>query len=80
MVGPLNGTERAKVGNFDYTYPRVAAQTIYLWPERPQYSPYYYDPWGPWWGYGPYWGGPYWGGSTIIVRHPTPPPPPPRAG
>ena len=45
VVGPLNGTERAKVGNFDYTYPRVAAQTIYLWPERPQYSPYYYDPW-----------------------------------
>lgn len=75
IVGRLSGSERRKVGDFDYTYPRVAADTIYLWPERPLYvpSPYYYDPWGPWWGYGPYWG-PYWGGPPLIVRHPAPPP------
>lgn len=83
VVGHLDGTEQAKVGDFDYTYPRVAADTVYLWPERPLYvaSPYYYDPWwGPGWGWGPYWG-PYWGGGTIIVRHPSPPPPPPpKAG
>jgi outer membrane lipoprotein len=83
IVGQLNGTENGKVGEFNYTYPRVAAEAIYLWPERPLYANTpYYDPWGPWWGYGPYWGGPfwggpYWGGPTIIVRHPTPPPPPP---
>jgi outer membrane lipoprotein len=79
IVGQLNGTEKGKVGDFDYTYPRVAADTIYLWPERPLYvTQPYYDPWGPWWGYGPYWGGPYWGpywGGTIIVRHPPSPPP-----
>lgn len=85
IVGQLNGTEKGKVGEFDYTYPRVAADTIYLWPNRPLYADRtYYDPWGPW-GYGPYWGpywgyGPYWGGPTIIVRHPTPPPPPPPKG
>jgi outer membrane lipoprotein len=71
IVGQLNGSERAKVGDFDYTYPRVAADLVYLWPERSYYghSPYY-DPWygyGPWWGYGPYWGG---FGTTVIVEHP----------
>jgi outer membrane lipoprotein len=83
IVGQLNGTEKGKVGEFDYTYPRVAADTVYLWPERSLYAsyPYYYDPWGPWWGYGPYWGGPYWGGPTIIVRQPhSSPPPPPKTG
>jgi len=71
VVGRLDGTEQAKVGDFDYTYPRVAADTVYLWPERPiyAYSPYYaYPYWGPWGGWGPYWG-PYWGGATVIVRH-----------
>jgi outer membrane lipoprotein len=79
VVGRLDGTEHGKVGEFDYTYPRVAADAIYLWPKRPLYvaSPYYYDPWlGPWWGYGPYWGGPWWG-PTVIVEHPRHPPPPP---
>ncbi len=82
IVGQLNGSERAKVGDFDYTYPRVAADAIYLWPKRSLYlrSPYY-DPWGgPWWGYGPYWGG-FWA-PTFIVDHPhhPPPPPPPKSG
>ena len=68
VVGHLDGTEKGKIGEFDYTYPRVAADAVYLWPERTYvHSPYYYDPWGPW-GWGPYWG-PYWGG-TIIVEHP----------
>jgi len=80
VVGRVTGTEHAKVGEFDYAYPHVAADAIYLWPKRPLYvrQPYYYDPWfGPW-GYGPYWG-PYWGwgGSTVIIRdHPRPPPQP----
>ena len=80
VVGHLDGSERGKVGEFDYTYPRVAADAIYLWPKRPMYvaSPYYNDPWGPW-GWGPYWG-PWWGPSAIIVErphHPSPPPSPP---
>lgn len=82
VIGRVTGTDRGKVGDFDYAYPHVAADTIYLWPKRPLYirQPYYYDPWlyGPYggpWGYGPYWGG-YWGwGPSVIIRdHPRPPP------
>jgi len=72
-----------KVGEYDYAYPRVEADVVYLWPKRPvivNYPPGFYDPfWGP--GFGPYWGGwggpGYWGGPrrVIIVR---PPPPPPK--
>jgi len=80
VVGKLNGSEQGKVGQFNYTYPRVAADAVYLWPKRTyvDYGYPYYDPWM--WGYGPYWGpywGGFWGGPTIIVRHP---PPAPRAG
>lgn len=79
IVGRLTGTDRGKVGDFDYTYPHVAADTVYLWPKRPLVvrTPYY-DPWmyggyGPW-GWGPYWG-PFWGGGTVIIRdHPHPRP------
>jgi outer membrane lipoprotein len=71
IVGHLDGSEKGKIGEFDYTYPRVAADAVYLWPERPTYAypPYPYDPWGPWWGGGPYWGGPWWG-TTVIVDRP----------
>ena len=72
VVGHLDGVERGMVGQFDYTYARVAADAIYLWPKRPLYTPYY-DPWygDPfWWGagpyWGPYWGGPYWGGGVMV--------------
>lgn len=89
VTGTLDGTIQHKVGGFDYTYPKVAADTIYLWPPRPRYvrTPYwgpgYYDPfWGPWgpWGYGP-WGGFGYGGwgyapRVIVVPRPMPPPPP----
>ncbi|MDR2013310.1 MAG: Slp family lipoprotein [Rhodanobacter sp.] len=79
IVGRITGTEQGKVGDFDYTYPRVAADTIYLWPKRLPVQPYYYDPWfygpGPYWGYGPYWG-PYWGwgggwggGGVVVIQH-----------
>ena len=84
MTGHITGTDHGKVGEFDYTYPHVAADTIYLWPRRVVHaqSPYY-DPWmygygGFGYGYGPFWG-PYWGGPTVIIRergHPAPPPQP----
>ncbi|BFI96432.1 MAG: hypothetical protein RSP_19420 [Rhodanobacter sp.] len=82
VTGTVHGTVTKKVGDYDYPYPRVEADVVYLWPKRPQYvdvTPYppgFYDPfWGPWgpWGYGPYWGGP----SRVIVVRPPPPPPPP---
>lgn len=72
VVGQLSGNERGKVGEFDYTYPRVAADAIYLWPKRPMYVRNAYPYYDPWWGdpfwWGPYWG-PYWGGPVIVHPH-----------
>lgn len=83
VTGTLQGTVTHKVGDYEYAYPRVEANVIYLWPKRPVYvdSPYYYPPgfydpfWGPGWGG---WGYPYyWGGPRVIVVRNLPPPPPP---
>ncbi|HXE66350.1 MAG TPA: Slp family lipoprotein [Rhodanobacteraceae bacterium] len=89
VTGTLDGTVQHKIGEYDYTYPRVAANTIYLWPKRPVYveTP---SPWGPWgpcdpfwsgwgcggWGYGP-WG---WGYPPRVIVVPRSPPPPPKKG
>lgn len=75
VVGTVTGSEKGRVGEFDYTYARVAADAIYLWPKRPlvveqrnYWSP---DPfWGP--GFGPYWGGGYWGPPPVIIVKPRP--------
>lgn len=83
VTGTLHGTVTQKVGDYDYAYPRVDADVVYLWPKRvpmAAYPPGYYDPfwgpgWGPGWGYGG-WGGPYWGRPRVIVVRPPPPPPP----
>ena len=85
VTGNLHGTVTKKVGDYDYAYPRVEANVVYLWPKRQPrsayYPPGYYDPfWGP--GFGPRWGGPwgypYWGGPRVIVVRPPAPPPPPK--
>ena len=83
VTGTLHGTLSQKVGDYDYAYPRVEADVVYLWPKRVpvvNYPSGFYDPfWGPGWGpgyYGP-WGYPYWGGPNVIVVRPLPPPPPP---
>lgn len=85
VTGTLHGIVSQKVGDFDYAYPRVEADVVYLWPRRPavvNYPPGFYDPfWGPGWGpWGPgYWGDPYWRQPRIIVvPRPVPPPPPPK--
>jgi len=41
VVGTLDGNERRSVGEFELQLPRIAASTVYLWPER--VDPYYYD-------------------------------------
>ena len=63
VSGHIDGYETRKVGDYDYRYPRVAADVIYLWPEyRERHYPYYdpfYGPYsGPLWppGWGPGWG------------------------
>lgn len=86
VTGTLHGTVSQKVGDYDYAYPRVEANVVYLWPKRvayDRYPPGFYDPfwggpWGP--GFGPYWGGPWggWGGyyyaPTRVIVRPAPPP------
>jgi outer membrane lipoprotein len=58
ISGHIDGYETRKIGEYEYRYPRVAADVVYLWPERVEYDHYHhYDPWG--WGWGPGWG---WGG------------------
>jgi outer membrane lipoprotein len=77
VTGTVNGSETRKVGQFDYNYPRVNADVVYLWPKRPMYTPApypYYDPFfNPF--YDPFWG-PMWFPPRVIVV-PSPPPSPP---
>jgi outer membrane lipoprotein len=61
VTGHVEGVETRKVGGYDYRYPRVAADVIYLWPElRPMdVQPRFYGSFGFGRGWG--WGGrPYW--------------------
>lgn len=76
VTGRVVGFETRRIGEYDYRYPRVAADVIYLWPEaRPvQAYPHWHDPFWP--GYRPFW----WSGYRY---HPAPlrpkaPPAPPR--
>ena len=78
VVGTVSGIEVGRVGQFDYTYPKVAAEAVYLWPPRPlvieQRNAWPYDPfWGP--GFGPgWWGGGYWGPPPVVIIRPNSPP------
>jgi len=71
VTGTLNGTEQHKVGEYNYTFPQVNADQVYLWPRRDYVNTY--DPWGPWGPYdsmwGPYWGGWWYAPPVVIVRH-----------
>lgn len=77
ISGRIEGQQRISVGEYEYTVPRVAAQTIYLWPVRPLVVESR-DPWGR---YDPFWGGPFgwpyhgYYPRPIIVQ---PPPAPPK--
>lgn len=79
VTGVLEGTLTRKVGNYDYPYPRVAADVIYLWPmravDRGDLRYPYYDPfWSPL-----RWGPGWYPRSVIIVeRHSDMPKPAPH--
>lgn len=66
VVGTLEPATLGKIGEYDYRYPQVSAEHVFLWPKREPVQPYYlYEPWpGPFWypyGYPPWWGPwPYW--------------------
>lgn len=34
LVGTIEGFETRKVGEYDYRYPRLSAEVVYLWPVR----------------------------------------------
>ena len=54
--GRILRQENRKVGEYEYSYPIVTVESLYLWPPRPDPA-YWYDPWyDPW--YGP-WYRPY---------------------
>jgi outer membrane lipoprotein len=62
ISGRVEAFETRKVGNYDYRYPRVAAEVIYLWPERRDVDVMMVDPFyrgyygGRGWGWGMGWG------------------------
>jgi outer membrane lipoprotein len=56
VVGTVEDVVAGNIGGYDYRFPRVAAETVYLWPERP--DPRYYPYYG---GYGGVWPGWGWG-------------------
>lgn len=75
VAGELQGVDSGTIGEFEYRFPRIAADTVYLWPERDEYDdhyryrPYFYDPF--FWPYPYYYS--YW-------YHPIGPRPLPKGG
>lgn len=51
FTGRIAGYENRRIGGYDYRFPRVDADTIYLWPVRERVDVVTRPaPW-PWWGY-----------------------------
>jgi len=59
FTGTVSGFETRRIGQYDYRYPVIDADVIYLWPPRRDIE-YVYVPdpwlrWDPWWGYRAYY-------------------------
>jgi outer membrane lipoprotein len=51
FIGRLAGYENRRIGAYDYRFPRVEADVVYLWPLRETVDVAQYPaPW-PWWGW-----------------------------
>ena len=50
FTGHIDGYEVRQVGGYDYRFPRVAADVVYLWPVREYATVTRPAPW-PWWGW-----------------------------
>ena len=51
FTGGISGYETRRIGEYDYRFPRLAADVVYLWPKRdPVNIVTRPDPW-PWWGW-----------------------------
>ncbi|MEO5566526.1 MAG: Slp family lipoprotein [Luteimonas sp.] len=63
FTGRIEGYQTRKIGQYDYRFPKLAADVVYLWPERARTEilappmPFLYYP--PYYNYGPGWG-PIW--------------------
>jgi outer membrane lipoprotein len=70
IVGSVTGTEQHAVGDFNYTFARVDANEIFMWPKRNAADSYpYYGPYGPGF-YDPFWSPWYYTPPIVIVhRH-----------
>ena len=77
VTGTLQGSMTRKVGEYDYSYPLVQTNVVYLWPKRPVYTGPQPDPfWDPFWG--PWGPGPwFYPPPVVVIPNPPPPPPPP---
>ena len=64
VTGRIDGYEMRPIGEYEYRYPRIAADVIYLWPDRSEYR--YADPYPSafWPMYRPFW----WGGYYAPIR------------
>jgi outer membrane lipoprotein len=62
VTGRIEGFEVRRIGEYDYRYPLVAADVIYLWPERRDEAYYYPAPYWP--VFRPAW----WGGYYVPIR------------
>jgi len=60
VIGTMREVVTGKIGDFEYRFPRVDADRVYLWPEREVRVVYPY-PLDPWWG--------YWYGPQIVTPH-----------
>jgi outer membrane lipoprotein len=71
ITGRVVGFETRRIGEYDYRYPKIAADVVYLWPQASRTQVHYInDPFWP--GYG------YWGPRprpVLIHRTPVAPPP-----
>jgi outer membrane lipoprotein len=66
FTGRIVGFESRRIGEYDYRYPRLAAEVVYLWPVRvAQDRVYFNDPFWP-----GYYGG--WGYRAPVIVRPVP--------
>jgi outer membrane lipoprotein len=51
FTGRIEGYETRRIGEYDYRFPRMSADVVYLWPVRERVEVIErHSPW-PWWGY-----------------------------
>ena len=52
FVGRVSGYENRRIGGYDYRFPKVEADVVYLWPQRETVDVFLYPApwrWGGWW-------------------------------